>query len=66
MSTHREKVSWSVVHRPSDMGIDLPAGASANKLVTTDYHVVDMEEGIEDQPAWKREQRAIRSGHRRS
>ncbi len=35
-------VEMAVVHRPSDMGIDLPAGASAGDLESTDYHVVEM------------------------
>jgi hypothetical protein len=52
MSADQEKVSWSVVHRPSDMGIDLPPGASATSLKPADYHVIDMEEGIEDRPRW--------------
>lgn len=66
MSTHREKVCWSVVHRPSDMGIDLPAGASAGSLDAADYHVVDMEEGIEQEPHWKKEQRALRAAKKLS
>jgi hypothetical protein len=37
-----QKVSWSVVHRPNDVGIDLPAGASARNLEPADYHPVEM------------------------
>ena len=32
----------AVVHRPSDIGIDLPAGASADDLAPTDYHPMEM------------------------
>jgi hypothetical protein len=59
MSTERETVSFSVVHRPSDMGIDLPPGASAKSLKPADYHVIDMEEGVEDRPRCREQREAI-------
>lgn len=54
-----ETVSFSVVHRPSDMGIDLPPGASAEGLSSADYHVIDMEEGIENRPVCRKQREAI-------
>lgn len=33
----------AAIHRPGDVGIDLPAGASASSLEPTDYHLMDME-----------------------
>lgn len=33
----------AAIHRTGDVGIDLPAGASAGSLQPTDYHPVDME-----------------------
>ncbi len=33
----------AAVKRTGDVGIDLPAGASAAALSMTDYHLVDME-----------------------
>ncbi len=33
----------AAIHRPGDMGIDLPAGASAGSLKPDDYHPIDME-----------------------
>lgn len=33
----------AAIHRPGDVGIDLPAGASAGSLQPTDYHLIDME-----------------------
>jgi len=33
----------AAIHRTGDVGIDLPAGASAGSLEPTDYHLVDME-----------------------
>ncbi len=41
-----EHIEMAIVHRPNDMGIDLPAGASANDLTSTDYHVVEMPDEI--------------------
>jgi hypothetical protein len=35
-------VQMAVMHRPNDMGIDLPAGSSANDLAPTDYHVIEV------------------------
>jgi hypothetical protein len=41
-------VEMAVVHRPNSAGIDLPAGSSADDLVSTDYHVLEMPDvGIE-------------------
>jgi len=41
-------VEMAVVHRPNSTGIDLPAGASADDLASTDYHVLEMPDvGIE-------------------
>jgi hypothetical protein len=56
-------VKWSVVHRPNDVGIDLPAGASAKDLEPTDYHLVEMNDrGTgEERPAPR-----ARSSRRRS
>ncbi len=36
-------VLMAAVKRTGDVGIDLPAGASARSLQATDYHPVDME-----------------------
>jgi hypothetical protein len=36
-------VLMAAVKRTGDVGIDLPAGASARSLQPTDYHLVDME-----------------------
>lgn len=33
----------AAIHRPGDVGIDLPAGASASSLEPSDYHLMDME-----------------------
>ena len=33
----------AAVKRTGDVGIDLPAGASASALTANDYHLVDME-----------------------
>lgn len=33
----------AAIRRSGDVGIDLPAGASARSLEPTDYHLVDME-----------------------
>jgi len=37
------KILRAAIHRSGDVGIDLPAGASAGALKPTDYHPVDME-----------------------
>jgi hypothetical protein len=43
-----DKVQMAVVHRPCSSGVDLPPGASAADLDSTDYHVVEMGDvGIE-------------------
>jgi hypothetical protein len=36
-------VLMAAVRRTGDVGIDLPAGASARSLLPVDYHLVDME-----------------------
>ena len=36
-------VLMAAVRRTGDVGIDLPAGASARSLLPSDYHLVDME-----------------------
>lgn len=35
-------VQMAVIHRPCSSGVDLPAGASADQITTTDYHVIEM------------------------
>jgi hypothetical protein len=41
-------VQMAIVHRPCSSGIDLPAGASAQDLESTDYHAIEMPDvGIE-------------------
>ena len=35
-------VEMAAIHRPGDFGIDLPAGASAAELQSSDYHPVEM------------------------
>ena len=42
MNNPSESIQMAVVHRPSSSGIDLPAGASAEDLRSTDYHAVEM------------------------
>ena len=37
------KVLRAAVKRTGDVGIDLPAGASASALTPADYHPIDME-----------------------
>lgn len=41
------KISWSTIPRPGDVGLDLPAGASASVLAPADYHPVEMEPAAE-------------------
>jgi hypothetical protein len=36
-------ILMAAVKRTGDVGIDLPAGASARTLQPTDYHLLDME-----------------------
>ncbi len=40
------KIVMAAVRRTGDVGIDLPAGASASALRATDYHLVDMEPAV--------------------
>lgn len=42
-------VKYAVVHRPNDIGIDLPPGASAAKLAPDDYHLLEMDDGSHDE-----------------
>jgi len=37
------KILRAAIHRTGDVGMDLPAGASASSLEPTDYHPVEME-----------------------
>lgn len=45
----RTRVAMAAVHRTGDVGIDLPAGASAAELEPNDYRPVEM--SGEDRPA---------------
>lgn len=53
---------WSTISRPGDVGIDLPAGASAVTLTPGDYRPLDMErpepEAPPARPAPRRRARA--------
>ena len=43
----RKGIAMATVHRTGDVGLDLPAGASADDLEPADYHPVEMvDEGI--------------------
>lgn len=43
-----ELVQMAVIHRPSSSGVNLPAGASADQLSTSDYQIVEMPDvGVE-------------------
>jgi hypothetical protein len=48
MPDRDQKIEPAIVHRPSDSGVDLPAGRDAADISPDDYRVVDMEE---DEPA---------------
>jgi hypothetical protein len=37
------KIIMAAVRRTGDVGIDIPAGASASGLLPTDYQLIDME-----------------------
>lgn len=60
------RTKWATVERPGDVGMDLPAGVTAQQLKPTDYHPVEMEEAAE-KPAPKKARvtakprRAVRS-----
>jgi hypothetical protein len=43
MAKRDPKVQLARVERPGDVGIDLPAGATADELRSTDYHLLEME-----------------------
>lgn len=43
MAKRNAKVQLSRVERPGDVGIDLPAGATADDLGPADYHLLEME-----------------------
>lgn len=48
MSALTTTVVMAVVHRPCSSGVDLPAGASAADLSSTDYRIVEMPDaGVE-------------------
>lgn len=38
------RTKWATVERPGDVGMDLPAGVTAQQLKPTDYHPVEMEQ----------------------
>jgi len=38
------RTKWATVERPGDVGMDLPAGVTAQQLSPTDYHPVEMEQ----------------------
>lgn len=44
MAKRKVTVQKASVERPGDVGIDLPAGATAGELRPADYHPVEMEE----------------------
>ncbi len=50
MRKHTTGTTWASVERPGDVGMDLPAGATAEELKPTDYHPVEMEQA-EEKPA---------------
>ncbi len=43
MAKRKVKVQLSRMERPGDVGIDLPAGATAGDLEPADYHLLEME-----------------------
>ena len=45
------KMLRASIHRTGDVGIDLPAGASAESLQPTDYQLLDMEAEEHHAPA---------------
>jgi hypothetical protein len=50
MKKRTPKMTWAAVERPGDVGMDLPAGITAQELEPTDYHPVEMEQA-EAKPA---------------
>lgn len=44
MAKRKVTVQRAKVERPGDVGIDLPAGATAGELRPADYHPIEMEE----------------------
>jgi len=53
MRKRTAKMTWAAVERPGDVGMDLPAGVTAEQLKPTDYHPVEMEQA-EEKPAAKK------------
>lgn len=47
MRKRTAKMTWAEVERPGDVGMDLPAGVTAEQLKPTDYHPVEMEQAAE-------------------
>ncbi len=48
MRTRIATVQMATIHRPCSIGIDLPAGASADDLSPTDYRILEMPDvGVE-------------------
>lgn len=43
MAKQEAKVQLARVERPGDVGIDLPAGTTAEQLQPADYHLLEME-----------------------
>ncbi|WP_143828020.1 hypothetical protein [Anaeromyxobacter sp. Fw109-5] len=58
------RTKWATVERPGDVGMDLPAGVTAQQLEPTDYHPVEMEQAQEE-PVLKKA-RAVATKVRRS
>lgn len=63
------RTKWATVERPGDVGMDLPAGVTAQQLKPTDYHPVEMEQA-EERPVTKKARavatkvrRALRTHH---
>ena len=44
MAKRKVKMQLSRMERPGDVGIDLPAGATAGDLEPADYHLLEMEQ----------------------
>jgi hypothetical protein len=59
------RTKWATVERPGDVGMDLPAGVTAQQLLPTDYHPVDMEQAEEKKPVAKKA-RAVATKVRRA
>jgi hypothetical protein len=57
-------VRKAIVERPGDVGMDLPAGATAQQLTATDYHPVDMEAPEAKAPRKRRLVKKVARGRR--